>query len=109
MTKTLAQLKRDIAAGVVIEWVKLEELGYSNKAAGLQPVEIKPERKTRTVSVVDTTGFYLKNEHTEAGKKGSFCGWPKAAELDYSGDVFTITEIDHHGDVWQKRTYKIIK
>jgi len=106
--KTLAQLKRDITPGLTIEWLKLEELSYGNKSAGLQLLNISEGREKRQVNIVDTTGFYLKNDYFTASKKGSFCNWPKASELEYIDNIFTITETDHNGEIWQRRTYKII-
>lgn len=87
--KTLSQLKRDIERGTNI-------LTITN--------ECKPDTQNtmRTVSYVDTTGFYLKDLRDETNKKGSFCGFPKAKHLKYTNDTFKID--DGHG----VRTYQII-
>jgi hypothetical protein len=62
----------------------------------------------RYVSHKDTTGFYLKRPE-DYTIKGSFCPWPKASALEYTGDTFTITDIAKNGEPYQMRTYKIVK
>lgn len=109
--KTLADFKRDIGTGMTIECVQIQEVPW-NSATGRHDGEPvmrgvgERMQGPRYVSYVDTTGFYLKRPN-DVGARGSFCGYPKASELSYYGDEFTITERDQHGDVWQVRTYRI--
>lgn len=111
MKKTLADFKRDIDTGMHIEYVKLEERLYSNVTMDYEGEFIErpiPEKMqgVRYVSYKDTTGFYLKRPDDKSAK-GSFCGYPKASELEYDGDTFTITEVGRT-KAWQRRHYKII-
>lgn len=111
MKKTLAQFRRDIDKGVHIEYVRLAE-----RVNCIEPDETKlierpvPEerRGIRYVSYKDTTGFYLKKPNGPS-TRGSFCGWPKAANLTYVDDSFIIQEVNKRGEVTQKRFYNIIR
>lgn len=111
--KTLADLKRDIGTGLHIEYIRNRERRYNNDeqthSGEWYETEI-PERiqGVRYVSHKDTTGFYLKRSDDKSAR-GSFCPWPKASELEYIGDTFTITDVAHDGAEYQKRTYKIIR
>lgn len=112
--KTLAQLKRDIAPGMTLEIIEIMEapiVEWSNNSrevshiyGPLEAVEIKEKiAGPRKVTKVDTTGFYLSKDET----RGSFCEWPKAAELEYTDNTFTVSETDQHGKVYQTRNYTI--
>lgn len=110
--RTLAEFKRAIHTGMEIELVRMEERPYSDElrahAGDYRDVVIAEKlRGPRYVSYVDTTGFYLKRSDDKS-IKGSFCGFPKAAQLAYSGPAFIITEVDSRGDEFQKRHYKIV-
>lgn len=111
--KTLADFKRTITVSTYVEYVKCEERTYNSETGRYDgefytlPVPEKVAGR-RYVSYVDTTGFYLKRSDDKSAK-GSFCGWPKASQLEFDGESFTITETTNKGDAYQKRTYKIIK
>lgn len=104
--KTLADFKRDIQVGNSILYI--ERLESPRMDLPLEKIEV-PERlrMMRLVTYKDSTGFYLKDIRTRDKSKGSFCGYPKAGELEYDGESFTITEKDHNGKIWQVRKYKI--
>lgn len=106
--KTLADFKREINVGYIIECVNVQEPTnkYTNTLVSVGPTERMQGK--RTVTYKDTTGFYL-NQTLENGKRGSFCGFPKASDLLYTGDRFVITEKYNNGKVWQVRHYKIYK
>lgn len=109
--KTLSDLKRDIKVLDKIQLVKIEQGNYIERGlyTPLVEVAIKPAiAMLRRVTYKDTTGIYLKDVAINDMTKGSFCGWPKAKELEYNGDTFIINEYDTTGVLWQKRTYKII-
>ena len=106
-TKTLADLKRDIAIGNSIELIEYLDATTQDQI----PEKLKG---IRYVTKVDTTGFYL-NPTPEDGKRGSKCDYPKASNLSYVGDTFTISE--HYpydmnsplaGKLYQKRTYRVL-
>lgn len=106
MTKTLADFKRDINIGDKLQLIEILE---DHLQKGLVSIEIPEKLKPlRIVSYKDTTGFYLKTDAQATGK-GSFCNYPKANDLTYKDDTFTIVEKDSNGNIWQERTYKIIK
>lgn len=106
MTKTLADFKREINTGDKLQIIEILEDHLENGLVSIEiPEKLKP---VRTVSYKDTTGFYLKVDPQPTGK-GSFCNYPKASDLTYTGDTFTIAEKDSRGNIWQERTYKIIK
>lgn len=113
--KTLADFKREMIPGTRITCNGVEEAGILDQDfAKMQREELRvvplseKMQGTRTITKADTTGFYL--SHTpEDGKRGSFCGFPKASELFYDGTVFTVTEKDHHGQVWQRRHYTVAR
>jgi hypothetical protein len=66
--------------------------------------------KLRLVTYKDTTGFYLKAvDYDSNHKRGSFCGYPKAEQLEYIDNYSIITEKNQDGYIWQKRYYQIIK
>lgn len=76
MTKTLAQLKRDLTVGTKVKCLHNK---YTPKFIN----------KTRYIKYVDTTGIYL-NEDMETTERGSFLSFPKADRLIYEGDIFGI-------------------
>ena len=95
MKKTLAQFKRDIEIGD-----SMLVISYKNKFTDKRPEKFIV--KLGFVNYKDTTGFYLKRIDDNR-KKGSFLGWPKAKELHYENNIFTIeNEII-------KITYRILK
>lgn len=96
--KTLAQLKRDLNKGD-----KVEAIEYWEKRLGENIKREIPEKLQgiREVSYKDTTGWYFKQPDSE--KRGSFCEYPKASELVYIDDTFSID------DKFGTRIYKIIK
>lgn len=104
--KTLADFKREINIGDIIECTNVQELTneYTDSLVSVGPNERMQGK--RSVTYKDTTGFYL-NPTPEDGKRGSFCGFPKSKELLYTGERFIITEKDQKGKVWQVRHYKI--
>ena len=112
--KTLADFKREIVEGMEIYCTGIEEAGIDEAWTGgnlsdaprgnLQVIPLREKMQgIRTVTKKDTTGFYLSNNE----KRGSFCGYPKAANLFYDGTVFTITERNERGEAWQRRHYAI--
>ena len=111
MKKTLAQFKKDMQTGTVIEYVKLEQRIYAGgvelqKEFTSLPVPEKMQGH-RYISHVQSNGFYLKRADDKS-IKGSFCDFPKAPQLEYIDDTFTITEVTASGEPWQRRTYKVI-
>lgn len=110
---SLASFKRGIGTGMTIECVEILERLYNNEKFDhdgewvVMPIAEKM-KGPRYVSYVDTTGFYLKRSDDMPGR-GSHCAYPKASQLEYDGDTFTITEKTARGTEWQKRTYKIIR
>ncbi len=92
-TKTLAQLKKDLKTGVYITTVS-----NSIKEGKIKRVGIK-----RIIGYTDTTGIYIKHleGQSENNGKGSYLPFPKASELTYIGDTFTIK------DCWGEITYKL--
>ena len=96
--KSLAQLKRDLHVGDKVEmierWDKVQ--GENIK------VEVPEKMKgVRTVSYTNTTGWYFKGENSTG--RGSWCEYPKASELVYVDDTFSI-------DDWSgTRIYRIYK
>lgn len=92
---TLKQFKQDIELGdsiIVIE--------YKSKTTNEIPDKMK---KLRFVSYKDTTGFYLKSIDDARDSRGSFLQYPKAKELKYNGDTFTIST-DYNTITYQKYT-----
>ena len=117
--KTLADFKREVEVGMKVQCNGVEEskiletwAGGNLSDAPRGPLQVVPlaERMAgvRTVTYKDTTGFYL-NATPEDGKRGSFCGFPKAGDLEYTGGTFTITERTHKGEPWQRRHYTLVK
>lgn len=103
--KTLAQFKKDLRIGDVIIVTSVKNDHVDNKGVLFDipiPEKLQGERK---VSYIDTTGFYLKDNNDFTDKKGSFCGYPKASNLKYDGDTFTIQDNDD-GRIWCERTYQ---
>jgi len=91
--KTLSQFKKDIQIGDTIECVYFNWTGTTN-------TEVPEKMKgIRTVERKNTVGFVL---------NGSHCEWPKASELEYEGNTFTISPKDKDGKVFQVRKYIII-
>ncbi len=76
MTKTLAQLKRDLRVGTKVKCLHNK---YTPKFLN----------KVRTVKHADTTGIYLSDD-MDTLAKGSFLGFPKADRLIYEGDIFGV-------------------
>lgn len=115
--KTLADLKRRIKPGLTLTLIDRKEARLSRHDPDLNksvysPLENKPVPPEsplfgpRTVTHVDTTGFYM-SRTPEDGKRGSFCGFPKATELDIISDnTFTIYANDRNNP-WLALTYKI--
>lgn len=91
---TLKQFKDTIQVGDNIIMT-----GFTKDGQDIQKDIMK---KMRTVSYKDTTGFYLKGIDDTTGR-GSFCQWPKASELQISGNVFVIS------DSFGERIYQIMK
>lgn len=108
--KTLAQLKRDIEIGSSILCLETKEANFNDpeRVLVVRPLNEKM-KKMRLVTLIDTTGFYLKSADDDSTKRGSFCGWPKASDLEYTEDKFTITERTPSGAIWQTRTYQLFK
>lgn len=111
--KTLSEFKRDIDTGMHIEYVQCMERVYDSIKQTHTGEWIErpiPEKISgvRYVSYKDTTGFYLKRADDKS-QRGSFCGWPKASDLAYTGDTFTIVEKAKDGEPYQMRSYNIIK
>jgi len=101
---TVAQLKRQIEPGQTIECTDAK--WYSNGQVSESGV---PERMQglRTVTLKNTVGFYL-NPTPEDGKRGSFCDWPRADELEELTDTtFVIASKNSNGEVWNRRSYLI--
>jgi len=109
--KTLSQLKKDINIANNILCLKIEEgksLWPNPGYTPLQQIPLSPKTAVlRIVTYKDTTGFYLKGIH-DTNTRGSFCNWPKASNLEYTDNLFIITEKDQAGNIWQKRYYQII-
>lgn len=116
--QTLAQLKRDIVPGTKIEQVERcearplpEQYGNTSnfKYGPLEAVSI-PEKLqgVRTVTYKDTTGFYM-NATPEDGKRGSYLEYPKASELEYINDTFSVTAYTATSAPWLRMVYKIVK
>jgi len=111
MKKTLGEFKRTVHTGMEIEYVRCENRAYDSKeetyTGEFFATEIpEAKRDTRYVSYVDTTGFYLKRPD-DKGLRGSFCEWPKAADLEFNGDTFVIIDRSLGNVEFQKRHYKI--
>jgi hypothetical protein len=111
MIRTLAEFKRAIHTGMEIECEGIEQRAWSNERstyAGESYAAPIPEmmKGARYVSHVDTTGFYLKSPEDKT-KRGSFCAWPKKADLEYRRDTFTIADRHRDGQIYQKRHYRI--
>jgi hypothetical protein len=89
--KTLKQFKQDIEIGDSIIVIN-----YKSKTTNEIPEKM---RKIRFVSYKDTTGFYLKSIDDTTTNcitknknlRGSYREWPKAKELEYNGNTFTIS------------------
>ena len=111
---TLKNFKESINRGDSILCTKIEEskcIDFGTVLRSpLEEIELKDKfKKLRLVTYKDTTGFYLATPEDKG--RGSFCGWPKASELEYNeGDnTFIINEHTPQGELWQKRYYQIIK
>ena len=109
--KTLAQFKKDIQIGDVIEVIGFTETILKDTPQEYTNNHIPPKLTgKRKVTYKDTTGFYLKDINIDDNKKGSFCGYPKASNLEYVDNFFTINEIDlDTKQIYQTRIYKITK
>lgn len=100
---TTNQFKQSINLGDQFLIVGYED-SRNNEPLQLVPV---PEKMQgwRTVTYKDTTGFYL-NATPEDGTRGSFCGWPKASELEtVNANNFIISWIVD-GKTIQRRHYQ---
>ena len=106
--KSLADLKRTIKPGLKIEHVaRMDTVCDVDGNRSLVEVPIPPKLKgVRTVTTVDTTGFYMSKDDT----KGSFLGFPKASDLSFEAPDGTFTVLDRtkDGTIWLKMKYKII-
>lgn len=109
--KTLAQFKRDINVLDTIVCVSYFEAKFlgENKWGKLEKIAV-PEKlaKMRYVAKKDTTGFYLKDIGDNTTSRGSFLGFPKASDIQYTGDVFNITDRTKDGIAYLVRSYQII-
>lgn len=104
MTKTLAEFKREICIGQKVRQVERYERDPRFGSLVAVPV---PEKIAgpRVVTYKDTTGIYLNYE----GKEGrrSFLAYPKASDLVFNSDAFTIIDRDTNGAEWLKMVYLI--
>jgi len=93
MKSTLAQFKRDINIGdeIIVTSVMHREYATQELVSIDIPEKLQGYRK---VTYKDTTGFYLKKESDTSNRKGSFCGYPQASELEYykESNTFIITD-----------------
>lgn len=108
MTKTLSQLKKHLTAGTVVELIKFEEarLLEDDTRGELEEIQIELIRAGhRFVCKVQTNGVWFQSKE---GERASWMDFPKAGNVSYIDDTFTITELDTQGRPWQRRTYKII-
>jgi len=119
MKKTLSQFKKDVKRGMLIEYKRnvvypqvdnqtgdMSKFMYST--VGYEKNVPERMQGVRYVSHVDTTGFYLKQGYENGdNKRGSFCGYPKASELDYQDNDFVIYDTSEMGQVFQERHYTI--
>lgn len=96
--KTLAQLKRDLNIG---DKVKVLEVWERRKGENVKIDLPEKMQEVREVSYKDTTGWYFKRKDDTS--RGSFCDYPKASELVYTDDTFSID------DKYGTRIYKIIR
>lgn len=116
-TYTLADLKRDIVPGVQLiqseryearplpdQWGNTSNFKYGELVQVAIPEKLQG---VRTVTYKDTTGFYL-NATPEDGTRGSYLSYPKAKELEYTNDGFTVTSYTAAGYPWLKMVYKIV-
>lgn len=102
---TIAQFKRDIKVGARITCIGREE--DRGPGTSLEVVPLKPAMQgTRTVTYIDTTGFYL-NATPEDGTRGSFLGWPKSGQLERTGNAFHVNFTRADGSVWGRNYYTI--
>ena len=109
MQKTLADFKRDIIIGGTVELIEYLDATTNDTV----PEKL---RGVRVITHKDTTGFYLRPINDSRNTtRGSFCGYPKASALSYSGDTFVITERypddmmgDNAGKIYQRRTYRVL-
>lgn len=84
--KTLADLKRQIKPGVQIVLTDTDVLTLT-PANGKHKFLNVP----RTVTKVQTNGFYMATaEQLQAGKKGSFLDFPKAADVSFTEKGFIV-------------------
>ena len=106
--KTLADFKRDLEVGDSVLCIEIWEKRRDDKQ--LVCIDIPEKLKPmRLLTYKDTTGFYLKPLTDETIKKGSFCGYPKAKDLEYTDNTFRIIEREKDGEIWQTRLYQIFK
>lgn len=109
MIKTLSQLKKDIQLGTKIQCIGILEADHiandpqDSHFIYSKDLHSKPLNETmqsiRTVTKAQINSFAL---------NGSYSNYPKASNLEYIDDTFTITEVDGYSQVVQKRSYKII-
>ena len=111
--KTLAQLKRDIQVGKAVlctGWWEEDFINFSQEGPRGPLVQMPVPVKMRPLRVVRSTctaNFTLSSlDDMEDKKPASYCEWPKASDLEYIGDKFTITCRDERG-AWQKRVYQL--
>jgi hypothetical protein len=114
MKKTLSDFKRAIHTGMEIEYVACERRNYNDEECTYEgeyhdaTASIPEERRrARYVSYVDTTGFYMKLPDDKS-VKGSFCAFPKAGDIEFTGEEFIITDRALYGQPYQKRRYRFV-
>ena len=87
---------------------KLLITGYED-TRGNNPLQLIPTpakmQGWRTITYKDTTGFYL-NATPEDGKRGSFCSWPKASDLQIVNSSNFIISWTVDGKTIQRRHYQ---
>lgn len=102
---TLTQLKKDIKVGTKMQMTSFIWRYKDGTIDNGVPERVRP---IRTVTYVDTTGYYL-NATPENNKRGSFSNWPRAKDMTYNGSTLHQHETDKDtGLVYHERTYKLI-
>lgn len=98
-TKTLADFKRDIVPGVKMLCTDFVWCATDRMPAryGVPPAM----QELRTVKSKNSVGFVFET--------GSHFEWPKASELIYSDNTVIVSPKNKNGDVFQIRTYKIMR
>ena len=86
---TLAQFKRDTQKGYSIELKEFYDIKDGEKINRGVADRIKG---IRYINDKDTTGLYLKQINDNSNARGSFLGYPKASELDYTDEHIIIND-----------------